>query len=74
MSNNRLIEIITGVFFIGGIILLIRELNKVAETKLYDNRALDELENSDKRKQLDAYINKYHEEGVWDKKLLEKTK
>ncbi|HLW39356.1 MAG TPA: hypothetical protein VKX31_03120 [Brumimicrobium sp.] len=72
MSSKKIIEVIVGVIFIGVLIAFFRELMKLNEstkTTLYDDEALKELDNKEKRKKLDKYIEEYHKTGEWDEAL-----
>jgi len=73
MSNRKVTEIIVGVIFIGALIAFFRELMKLNEstkTALYDDEALKELDNKEKREKLDNYVEEYHKTGEWDEALL----
>jgi hypothetical protein len=73
MSSNKVTELILGVLFIGALISLFRELMKLNEstkTKLYDDEALEELNDKVKREKIEDYIDEYHETGKWNKAFL----
>ena len=73
MTENKFINILLGLLIIGIVIALIKEiikLNERTQTKLYDDRAIDELNDEKKRKKIEEYIEDYHKTGKWNDSLL----
>ena len=73
MSKNKVAEILIGVTFVIAVISVFRilfNLDKAADTKLYDSDALDYLKDEENRKKLDDYVKEYYNTGKWDETIL----
>ena len=73
MSKNKVAEILIGVTFVIAVISVFRilfNLDKAADTKLYDRDALDYLKDEENRKKLDDYVKEYYNTGKWDETIL----
>jgi hypothetical protein len=70
MKNNRSItrflELIGIISIITFVLWFLNFVNKRTETRLYSEEAMDKLQDPKELSKLNARVQRYHEEGVWN--------
>lgn len=76
MSKSKITEILILATIVVAVVTVIRmlfKLDKAAETKIYDNDAINELNSKDSRDKLDKYVEEYYKSGKWNEQLLKES-